>query len=149
MQNDPRQKAGKLKPVVRAREIQADQQLSRLVEIRQRKTELVIQLRKYQKDYVDGVELLNQERSSAARSRLLALEGAVDHSKSIWYQTLRAVQEVESRERVQMQEVLAAERNLKSVEKLLGKHLESLRTLDRQKDQKTMDELAIRRVSRG
>ena len=149
MQSNSQQKASKLKPVIRAREIQVDQEMARLAELRGKKTELVVLLRKYQQDYVNGVDQLNTERSSMDRSKLNALESAVDYSKVIWYQTLRKVQEFETREREQLKQVLNAEMNLKSVERLLIKHVEAIKMLDRRSEQGDMDEIAARRVVKG
>ena len=139
-------KIRKLEPIIKVREIQVDQEIMRLNEIRSAKLSIVTELKKYQKDYIEGVEQLNRERLSVDRLRVAALESAVDHSKANWYRCLKRAQEIENQEKAQLAQVTIAERNLKSTEKLHAKHSEQLRTEYSKKEQKTMDEIALRRL---
>src|SRR5690349_10211674 len=138
-------KVKKVQPIVRAREIQVNQEFLRLKEIREMKVSIVTELKKHQQSYIEGVELLNKERTSMDRLKVSSLESSVDHAKNSWYKCLQKAQEIESREKVQLSELIKAEKNLKSVEKLMTKHHEQIQAEEVKKDQKLMDEISIRR----
>src|SRR5690606_15329802 len=111
-----------------------------LVQIRDIKMTVVAELKKHQQDYISGVERLNKERLSLSRQQIDALESAVDYSKSNWYRCLKKAQEIESQEKAQLAQLIIAERNLKSVEKLIVKHHDAARLEAHKQDIKLMDE---------
>lgn len=134
--------------LVKTRQFQLDQQTAELAKIRREKLILVEKLRQHQNEYLKGVDTLNEERQSANRLRLPTLERAVDTSKSLWYQSLKKVREVEETEKAQISEVLGAMRNLKSVEFLQDKYQQNYAEAVKQQEQKQLDEIAVQKFAR-
>lgn len=139
-----RKKVMRIKPLVRIRKNQLDQEVLALIEIRQKKQAIMKELIHFQKQYMTGVENLNRERQSPTRTMLSSLEQAVDYARARWFESYQKVQETEREERAQLLQLRLAERDLKSVQKLEERYELNSRILANQTEQKQMDESALR-----
>jgi flagellar export protein FliJ len=143
-----KQKILKMAPLLKARQSQLEEYTVRLSEIRQSKLNALQQLEHYQNDYINGVESLNQARQSPDRNQVATLERSVDYVKAKWYQSLKQVRQIEEQEKIQLQEVTKAQRDLRSVE-ILKENYERNLAQERQKhEQKELDELSIQKFNR-
>lgn len=143
---------GKIKKteiLIRARKVQLQQETKLLMSIRDEKLQHLKELEQYQKSYISGIDTLNHERSSPNRSRLQTLEKSVDHSKSQWYRSMRQVKELEQKEKAQIQQVLVAQRNLKSIEIIRENYHTKLNQELKQQEQKTIDEFSTNQFGKG
>ena len=143
--DDVSQKLNRVKPLIKARKGQVDQEAAILAQIRREKSEVIKMLEQYQNMYMQGVEEINTERQSSARDRLNSLERSVDYAKSQWHKTMVSLKEMESKENAQLAQFKVAERNLKSVEKLEERYHAIQYEVTKSKEQKNQDEIAIRR----
>ncbi len=140
-------KVRRVKPVIRAREMQLDNEALILAAIKKEKTEAMQELKRFQFLYMSGVEQLNTERQSMHRDKLSTLESSVDHVKAEWYRSLKKLREIEQREKAQLAQLLVAERNLKSVEKLRDRYKDQFVEFQKVVEQKEIDSMAIRKFS--
>jgi flagellar biosynthesis chaperone FliJ len=140
-------KMKRVEPLIRLKQGKVDEEAGVLGVIRSEKVAVVKSMRDNQKRYMDGVEQLNKLRASRARQNLETLESALDHVKAQWYRLYKQVQEVEAREKTQIGRVLAAERDLKAVEKLHEKYELELKQELGRIEQKQLDEFALRRLA--
>jgi flagellar export protein FliJ len=138
-------KMKRVKPLLRIRQSKVTEEMSKLNEIRAEKQKVVREMRESQHKYMKGVEDLNRVRSSTDRSNLETLEEALDAVKVHWYQLFKKVQQVEALEKSQVEELLSAEKNLKSVENLQEKYTEQFQKDLLKGEQKALDEVALRR----
>ena len=146
--NSADKKLKRVEPIIRARKAQLDRETSLLGDIRRQKVELVSELRKYQQMYVKGVEDLNHIRTSGDLGRAGMIESSVDFAKAQWYDALRKVREVEQREKAQLENVLAAQQELKSIETLGDRFEVASFELEKRQEQKIQDETSIHRFKR-
>lgn len=137
-------KSKRVEPLIKVRKIQLDHEASILNQIKQEKLHIVNELKHYQNLYMEGIEALNTERQSASHNKLEPLERSVDTAKAQWYRTLKLLQEIESKEQAQLHQVLSAERNLRSMEKLKERYDRQAQTHLKSLEQKTTDNAAIR-----
>lgn len=142
-------KIKRVKPLIKIRKNQLEKEAAELARIRQEKQACVQKLRFYQDQYMQGIEYLNAERQSTDRSRLAPLERSVDTAKSQWYQSLKDLRLIESQEKAQISQLIIAERNLKSLEKLEERYVVDRHHHEIQSEQKFNDELNIRKFSQG
>lgn len=143
-------KIRRVQPIIKLKKQKMDEEAVVLANIRTEKQEIVRSMKESQSRYMRGIEELNQIRQSKTRSNLHTLEEALDFVKAQWYGLYKKVQEVEQRERAQLQHLLIAERELKSVEKLRDKYELAYAKEVKKTDQKLMDEAALRNfVSKG
>jgi flagellar export protein FliJ len=140
-------KMKRVEPLIRLKQGKVDEEAVTLGGIRTEKVAVVKSMRENQKRYMDGVEQLNQLRASRQRQNLETLESALDHVKAQWYRLYKQVQDVEAREKSQIGRVLAAERDLRAVEKLKERYELEMRAELARMEQKQLDEHALRRVS--
>jgi len=146
---DAFRKIKKVQPLVRFKKKRVDEEAMVLQAIRREKILIVATMKENQKRYMQGIEDLNKIRSSRSRDNLETMEQALDHVKAEWFKLFKKVQEIEGKEQAQVAHVLTAERELKSVEKLQEKYEIEFKQLNAKHEQKQLDELAIRRFTRG
>lgn len=116
-----------------------------LLAVRAEKQKAVKEMRESQQKYMKGVEDLNRVRSSQDRANLATLEAALDAVKVHWYTLFKKVQEVENKEKMQVNLLIAAEKDLKSIENLEEKYQKAFQKDMAKAEQKALDELAVRR----
>lgn len=147
MQQDFGKKIRRLDPVIEERQVKFDDESGKLVAVRQKKIQTVAQMKMKQREYMDGVGRLNQERSSANRVMLEALEGGLDSVKQQWMDLYQAVLACEREEAKQLELMSKAHRDLEAIKQLQAKYkVEQNRDLAR-RDQKQQDEIALRKFS--
>lgn len=140
-------KIKRVQPLINLKKQRMDEEAVILTQIRAEKAEIVKSMKESQRRYMDGIEELNKIRVSTTRTNLHTIEESLDYVKSQWYSLYKKVQDAESREKSQLNHLIAAERDLKSVEKLREKYeLEAAQDVKKQ-DQKNMDEAALRKFS--
>jgi flagellar export protein FliJ len=88
---------------------------------------------------------LNHVRGSRGRANLDTLEAGLDGVKAQWYRLYRDVQEAERKEKAQIAQLLAAERELKSIEKLLNRYEAEHKQQLGKAEQAMLDDVALRR----
>lgn len=140
---NPKQKINKLKPLIKIRQLQLDQETALLNQIKLKRDEATQLLLYSQKTYIDGVEKLNRERQSPERRMLLTLEQGVDFAKAQWYARLQDLRTLEEHERHQLIMVMEAQKRMKMLENLDERYLEQHIKLLKNHEQKEIDEFAI------
>ena len=141
-------KIKKTQVLIKTRKMQLDEEALELSKIRETKMNHLRDLENHQKLYINGVNDLNTERQSGDRRKLSTLERSVDHSKSQWYKSLRTVKTLEEKEKAQIEQVLLAQRNLKSLEKIEESYQVALKQKRLSQEQKELDELSVQRFSK-
>jgi flagellar export protein FliJ len=141
----PERKLARMKPIVRVRKIQLDQESLELAKIRQEKTEKMQELRGHQREYMLGIDKLNAERSASEPRMLEVLENSVDYVKNRWQHCIRELRLIEEKERAQIANTLTADRGLKSVQKLEDRYRFEARSADVKREQKELDEIVLRK----
>ena len=144
-----RKKLKQMKSIVKVRQVQLNTEVQTLSSIRHLKLEALKELKHNEKLYIEGVDKLNIERQSQNRSQLGPLESSLDFVKAKWERCMREVRRIEDRERAQIAQVLNAELNLKSVEKLSDKYEQEVIQLAQQQEQKAIDEIALRKFHKN
>jgi len=142
-------KMKRTEPLIRVRKSQMDEQIIFLTKIRDHKLQVVEAMRINQKQYMDGVDRLNNIRNSADRQNLEALERGLDVVKSKWYQLHVEVQNVENMEKAQVAQVLLAQKELKKVEKLKENYKSKFLQDLAQSEQKVQDEQTLAKYIRN
>ena len=147
----PGQKSQRISTLIKVRKFQFDQDFLVLNEIKSKHFAAVEQLHLAQKNYMDGVEKLNQERQSPERKMLQALELGVDMAKNQWYQRLMTLRIVEEEERRQLQQTAEAQRRLRMLEKLDERYnqqdIEHYKTIEQNQLDEFALQTALRKVS--
>lgn len=138
-------KMKRVQPILRLRKSKVDEETSVLLAIRAEKQKVVKEMRESQQKYMKGVEDLNRVRASQDRSNLATLEAALDAVKIHWYTLFKRVQEVENKEKAQVNQLITAEQELKSIENLEDKYNKAFQKDMAKVEQKSLDELAVRR----
>ena len=145
--NEYLQKVKRMNSIVRVRKIQYDKEFFELTQIKIDKQNLLNKLQEYQNMYCERVNESNNERMSGNRNRLDLLEKEIERIKSEWLSTLSQIKELDAKEQYQEEQVRIADRNLKSIEKLVEIYQEESYLYERHEDQKIMDEIGIRRFN--
>jgi len=141
-------KAKRLEPVIEERKSRFDTEMTQLNMVRRRKIETVAAMRATQKEYIDGVSRLNEERGSTDRLMLEALEIGLDSVKGLWMKLYQEVLEIERLEKTQTEIMSKAHRDLEAIQHLKSKYqTEWAQEMDR-REQKTLDEHALRKFYR-
>ena len=122
-------KMKRVQPLIKLRKSRVDEETAALMQIREEKQKAVKDLRESQQKYMRGVEELNRVRASQDRANLTTLEEALDAVKIHWYRLFKKVQEVENKEKVQVSQLIVAERDLKSVENLEEKYSDKFKRI--------------------
>lgn len=134
----------RMKPLLKIRKIQLDQEALALMQIQQVKRQKMDELMENQRKYLDGVEKLNQHRQTLQQGMLLTVEESVDHIRNKWHLTLHQLREIEQREKAQMANVLVARKNLQAIEKLEERYGVGIAQEERRLEQQALDETASR-----
>jgi flagellar export protein FliJ len=141
-------KARRLNPVIELKKSRFDAELEQLNVVRQRKIEVVAAMRATQKQYMDGVGRLNDERGTMNRLMLDALETGLDNVKGLWMKLYQDVLDLEKIEKQQTEIMSRAHRELEAIQSLQDKYkLAWSQELDK-REQKMMDEHAQRKFYR-
>lgn len=140
-------KIKRVQPLIRSRQVYLDQESVALENIRSQKRHVMTELKKYERLYIKEIEKLNQERQSLSRDQLPLMEANVDQYKSIWYEKLRKLQELEQREKSQLNQVLIAKTELESMSSLEDRYVKQRQAAEQLKEQGALDEAALRRFS--
>jgi len=144
-------KIERLDPVIEIKQKRVDEEASFLGEIRREKAKMESDLVSWQQRYLDGVARLNVLRESGNRSMLAALESAIDHARETLFSLFQRLKEVDGIEAAQMIQLNMAQRELSAVERLQEVYRQRFRKDLGRKEQKGLDEIALRRFlqSRG
>jgi flagellar biosynthesis chaperone FliJ len=102
-----------------------------------------------QQKYLEGVSNLNNVRGSSFRINLETLEGSVDYLKRQWFLTFKDVQDIEKKEKAQLQRVIEAESKLKAFEQLEVNHQSEFNQSLAKMEQKSLDEFAISKTQKS
>jgi flagellar biosynthesis chaperone FliJ len=94
---------------------------------------------------MQGVEEMNRLRASKLRDNLQTLETTLDYVKSQWYRLYKQVQEIERKEQTQIVQLNGAQRDLKAIEMLEETYIAEFRKEQDRIEQRTMDEIALRK----
>lgn len=125
-----------------------DAELQQLNVVRQKKIEVVAAMRATQKQYMDGVGRLNDERGTMNRLMLDALETGLDNVKGLWMKLYQDVLDLEKIEKQQAEIMSRAHRELETIQSLQDKYKFAwAQELDK-REQKMLDEHAQRKFYR-
>jgi flagellar export protein FliJ len=141
-------KAKRLEPVIEERKARFDNEMTQLAVVRKKKIEAVAAMRATQKEYIDGVSRLNEERASNNRLMLDALETGLDNVKSLWMRLYQNVIEIEKMEKDQTEIMSRAHRDLEAIKTLQSKYKAEWSQEQARREQKTLDEHALRKFYR-
>jgi len=145
--NSLNKKITRLDPIIDERKNKLDIEQYKLQQVRQRKVETVKAMKKRQNEYMEGVERLNHERSSANRLMLEALETGLDTIKQDWMNLYHEVLKVEKEEHEQLQVMSQAHKDLEAIHHLQSKYKAELDQTIKQAERKLLDELALRKFT--
>ena len=141
-------KAKRLEPVIEDRKLKFDAEMAELNAVRKRKLETVSAMRTTQKEYMNGVARLNQERGTSDRLMLEALEIGLDSVKNLWMKLYQDVLDIERQEKDQLEVMSRAHRDLEAIKTLQDKYnVEWVKEMAR-REQKGLDEHALRKFYR-
>jgi flagellar export protein FliJ len=141
-------KVKRLTPVIEVRQARFDEENNRLIDVRERKLRAVAAMRAKQREYMEGVQRLNDERGTANRLMLEALESGLDNVKAHWMSLYQSVVELEREEKAQLEAMSKAHRDLEAIKTLQNKYRdEASRDLER-REQKNLDEHSLRKFLR-
>jgi len=143
----PLRKIKRVQPVIKVKIAKVEAEAAILNLIRSEKIAVVAEMRENQKKYIEGIDKLNTQRTSLTRDLLAPLEDGLDYIKAKWFKLHRQVQDLEHKESVQLANLLSAQRDLKAVEKLQDNYKDQFAAELRKSEQKTLDEVAIRRFN--
>ncbi|MBF0440810.1 MAG: hypothetical protein HQK54_02790 [Oligoflexales bacterium] len=145
--NELRKRQARIQPIIKVRKVQVDEEMILLEQIRTDKVEAVKKLRDNQKLYMEGVEQVNKARKECDSKKLLTLEVGLDYVKSKWYKSLREVRTIEEKEKAQLAQLVNAQKNLKTIEKLSGRIGDEIAVQIQRDDQKNLDEIASKKFT--
>ncbi len=145
--NQFQKKAKRLEPVIEVRKAKFDDENQKLIMVTQRKIETVSAMKEKQRAYMSGLNRLNDERGSINRQMLEALEIGLDSVKQDWMALYNAVLELEKAETLQREVMSLAHRDLEAIKHLKTKYEHEQRREEAQRDQKTQDEISLRKFS--
>ena len=140
-------KIKRIQPLIDLKKARVDAEAATLAQVRQEKIAVVQAMKDNQRRYMQGLDELNLIRASSARINQETIESGLDHVKATWYKCYKNVQEIESKERRQISQLLTAERELAAVEKLREKYKLEFRKETGKIEQRTLDEIALRQFN--
>lgn len=143
----PLRKIKRVQPVIKVKIAKVEAEAAVLNLIRSEKIAVVAEMKENQRKYVEGIDQLNTQRTSLNRELLGPLEDGLDYIKAKWFKLHRQVQDLEHKEKVQLANLLSAQRDLKAIEKLEENYKDQFATELRKSEQKSIDEVAIRRYN--
>ncbi len=136
-------KSRRLNPVIEDRQAQFDLESEKLTAVRKRRIEIVAAMRAKQNEYMSGVTRLNDERGTANRLMLEALETGLDSVKNHWMKLYQGVIEIEAHEKAQLELMSKAHRELEAIKTLQAKYQVEITKEEARREQKTLDEHSI------
>jgi flagellar biosynthesis chaperone FliJ len=138
-----KKKSKRLNPVIEERQATFDSESDLLTTIRKKRIQVVAAMRAKQSEYMTGVTRLNDERGTANRLMLEALETGLDSVKNQWMKLYQGVIEIEAHEKAQLEIMAKAHRELEAIKSLQEKyHVEIVRETNR-REQKILDEHSL------
>ena len=137
------QKLKRVKPLIRSKKAIFDEEVNALANIKEEKIKAIDHLRHYQTKYMESANQINHERTKGDHKIACALEPALEVVKSRWHDSVRAVRKIEAAEKEQLQKVLDAQKDLKTFEQLEEQYQDQFKKLEKMKEQKELDELAL------
>lgn len=138
-----KKKSKRLNPVIEERQATFDSESDLLTTIRKKRIQVVAAMRAKQSEYMTGVTRLNDERGTANRLMLEALETGLDSVKNQWMKLYQGVIEIEAHEKAQLEIMAKAHRELEAIKSLQEKyHVEIVRETIR-REQKILDEHSL------
>lgn len=140
-------KIKRVKPLIRVREAHLASEAEVLGAIRHRKQAAMAALKENQRLYLEGLQTLNKERQTGSSGRLPTLESSLDFVKSRWFEALKELRRFEEQEKLQIVQVMIAQKDVKSLEKLEDRYRDQLATHVKRAEQRSLDEIATRRHS--
>ena len=127
------------------RRFKVEEEATVLARIRTEKQRTMQEMLENQRRYMQGVEEMNKLRATKMRENLQTLESTLDFVKSQWYRLYKQVQEIEIKEKMQVGQLLTAERDLKAIQKLEENYqVEFQKELNRT-EQRATDESSLRK----
>ncbi|MCX6117186.1 MAG: flagellar FliJ family protein, partial [Proteobacteria bacterium] len=141
--NQLTKKSKRLDPIIDDRKDVFDDENRKLSEIRSRKLRAIAEMKQAQRDYVSGVERLNNERGTSDRLLLHALETGLDSVKQKWMDFYQVVLNCEREEQLQLEAVGRAYKDLEAIRHLKGKYEVEITKETNRREQKSLDELAL------
>ena len=141
-------KANRLDPVIEDRQEKFDKENEILNLVRQKRIETVAAMRSKQSEYMSGVNRLNEERGTANRLMLEALEIGLDSVKAQWMNLYQAVINLEREEKNQIEIMSQAHRELEAIKTLQNKYKNEFSKEMQRREQKSLDEHSLRRFVR-
>jgi flagellar biosynthesis chaperone FliJ len=140
-------KSRRLSPIIEERKAKFDEENQKLAVVRQKKLATIAAMKERQREYLSGVDRLNSERGTADRLLLNALEMGLDSVKQKWMELYEQVLICEREEENQLQVMSLAHRDLEAIKHLKQKYDLELSRENSRREQKAIDELALRRFT--
>ena len=140
-------KSKRLDPIIEQRKARFDDENQKLINIRAARLLEIARMKEKQSEYMKGVDRLNNERGSANRLMLEALERGLDTVKQQWMDSYAQVLTLEKQESAQFEMMSAAHRELEAIKNLQGKYKLEVIKVEKQRDMKQMDEMALRKFT--
>jgi len=138
-------KIRRVQPLIKMRRFKVEEEATVLARIRTEKQRTMQEMLENQRRYMQGVEEMNKLRATKMRENLQTLESTLDFVKSQWYRLYKQVQEIEIKEKMQVGQLLTAERDLKAIQKLEENYqVEFQKELNRT-EQRATDESSLRK----
>jgi len=143
--SEAQRKIKRVKPIIDLRRHKVQEEAVFLAAIRSEKQKTMREMLESQKKYMQGVEEMNRLRASKLRDNLQTLETTLDFVKAQWYRLYKQVQEIERKEQTQIIQLNGAQRDLKAIEMLEETYIAEFRKEQDRIEQRTMDEIALRK----
>jgi flagellar biosynthesis chaperone FliJ len=141
-------KARRLNPVIEERQAKFDMESERLAILRQKRIQTVAAMRAKQTEYMNGVGRLNDERGTTNRLMLEALEIGLDTVKNHWMKLYQAVMDIEKHEKLQLDIMGRAHRELEAIKTLQAKYQVEISKEMSRREQKSLDEFSLGKFAR-
>lgn len=138
-------KVKRLDPILEVRKSRFEAENQKLATLKQKKEEASRAMQKKQSEYMEGLQRLNEERNTSERSMLEALEIGLDSIKQDWISLYALMIDCERAEKLQHGVVIEVFRELEAIKVLQSKYQTSLRQQELKSEQKSFDELALKR----
>jgi len=142
-------KLNRLETVIRIRKKAVDDASIILSTTRNQKKTALDHLQRTQQAYLQGIERLNQERTSLDRDKLQPLETGLDLTKTKWMEIYQQVVSLDRKEKEEHQALKNALTNLKAVDKLEDRYENIFKAELAKAEQKNLDEIALRKYIEG
>ncbi|MBP9708475.1 MAG: flagellar FliJ family protein [Oligoflexales bacterium] len=143
--NETKNKIKRINPLIKAKNIELMTELSQLAKIKMTQKNAEQELQENQKNYLHGIEKLNQLRSTSRRENLEIFEGTLNFLKENWKATYIKLKELEFEVQKQTERVTTAHTKLKSLEQVHEKLEVDHKREKSKQEQKKLDEIAGRK----